>query len=102
MLQGHCAITPLFDIGPGAFNPPPKVDSTVVRLVPFQTPPWPIDDPMRFARVVADAFSQRRKTLRNTLKHTVDPEAFAKAGIDPGDRAERLSPADFVRLANIT
>ncbi len=100
MLQVHCAITPLFDIGPGAFNPPPKVDSTVVRLVPYQDPPWPIQDPARFARVVADAFSQRRKTLRNTLKHTLDPDTFVRAGIDPGDRAERLSPADFVRLAN--
>ncbi|MDX1572122.1 MAG: 16S rRNA (adenine(1518)-N(6)/adenine(1519)-N(6))-dimethyltransferase RsmA [Xanthomonadales bacterium] len=100
MLQVHCTVTRLFDIGPGAFTPPPKVDSSLVRLIPFGSPPWPIDDPQRFARLVADAFSQRRKTLRNALKQRFDARMFDRAGIDPGTRAEQLAPADFVRLAN--
>ena len=87
----------LMKVGPGAFNPPPKVDSAIVRLVP-RPPPFEIKDLSRFDALVAAAFAQRRKTLNNTLKGVVNAEQFAAAGIDPGLRAERLSPADFARL----
>ena len=87
----------LMKVGPGAFNPPPKVDSAIVRLVP-RPPPFEIKDLSRFDALVAAAFAQRRKTLNNTLKCVVNAEQFAAAGIDPGLRAERLSPADFARL----
>ena len=87
----------LMKVGPGAFNPPPKVDSAIVRLVP-RPPPFEIQDLARFDALVAAAFGQRRKTLNNTLKGLVDAQQFAAAGIDPGLRAERLSPADFARL----
>lgn len=87
----------LMKVGPGAFNPPPKVDSAIVRLVP-RPPPFEIKDLTRFDALVAAAFAQRRKTLNNTLKGVVNAEQFAAAGIDPGLRAERLSPADFARL----
>jgi len=100
MLQLRCEITPLFTIGPGAFRPAPKVDSAFVRLQPYVEPPWPITDHEFLAKIVAQAFSQRRKTLRNTLKGMLDPQVFAMNDIDPGDRAERLTPADFVALAN--
>jgi 16S rRNA (adenine1518-N6/adenine1519-N6)-dimethyltransferase len=99
MLQTRCEITPLFDIGPGAFKPPPKVDSAIVRLVPHAEPPFAVDNPELFAQVVAQAFAQRRKTLRKSLKTLLDPAAFERAGVDPGARPEQLAPADFARLA---
>lgn len=98
MLAPWVQVKPLFDIGPGAFRPPPKVVSTVVRLVPHATP-LDIGEPRHFASVVAAAFSQRRKTLRNSLKPLLDAEDIAAAGIDPGLRAEVLSPAEFVKLS---
>jgi 16S rRNA (adenine1518-N6/adenine1519-N6)-dimethyltransferase len=99
MLAVHCAVERLFDVGPGAFRPPPRVDSAIVRLVPHASAPFPIADPVRFAAVVAAAFGQRRKTLRNALAGVVDAAGFAAAGVDPGRRAETLEPRDFARLA---
>ena len=66
-----------FDIGPGAFTPPPKVWSTVVRLVPHAAPPFPVQDHARFARLVAQLFSMRRKTLGRSLKGWLTPEQIA-------------------------
>ena len=101
MLQARAVVTPLFRIGPGAFNPPPKVDSAFVRLQPCDPPPYQIDDWATFARVVSQAFSQRRKTLRNSLRQILPAETLAAAGFDPGIRAEQLSVADFATLANL-
>ena len=100
MLQAYCAVTALFTVPPGAFRPAPKVDSAVVRLVPRAADSIGIRDHARFAAIVRAAFGQRRKTLRNALGGTVDAEAIAAAGLDPGARAEQLSVADFVRLAD--
>ncbi len=99
MLQAYCEVTHLFDIGPGAFKPAPKVDSSIVRLVPLTIGQMDIDDEARFAQVVAASFAQRRKTLRNNLKGLVNESQFEKAGVDPGLRAEMLSVANFRRLA---
>jgi len=102
MLQVRCRVLPLFDIGPGAFRPAPKVDSSVVRLLPYSDPsPFRINDPDGFARIVAAAFAQRRKTLRNALRKELDAALLEQAGIRPDERAEQLAPADFVRLANL-
>jgi 16S rRNA (adenine1518-N6/adenine1519-N6)-dimethyltransferase len=101
MLQAWCEVTRLFDIGPGAFNPPPKVDSSIVRLVPRSDTEVDIADPKHFADVVRLSFAQRRKTLRNNLKGVVDAEQIAALGIDPGCRAETLDIADFKRLAEV-
>ncbi|MEJ2507872.1 MAG: 16S rRNA (adenine(1518)-N(6)/adenine(1519)-N(6))-dimethyltransferase RsmA [Gammaproteobacteria bacterium] len=100
MVQYHCRVEKLFGVGPGAFRPPPKVDSAVVRLVPHPSPPVTVHDPAALSRVVARAFGQRRKTLRNALKDTLDAAAIEAAGIDPGWRAERLTLAQFAALAN--
>ncbi|KAB8172884.1 16S rRNA (adenine(1518)-N(6)/adenine(1519)-N(6))-dimethyltransferase RsmA [Lysobacter maris] len=100
MLQAYCEVTPLFNVPPGAFRPPPKVDSAVVRLLPRAPETIGIDDPARFAAVVRDAFGQRRKTLRNALSQQCDSERIEAAGIRPDLRAEQLEVADFVRLAN--
>jgi len=100
MVQYHCQVEPLFVIRPGAFNPPPKVDSALVRLTPYRPPPVTAADPERFTRLVQHAFSQRRKILRNSLAGLADGPAFAAAGIDPVRRAETLSVAEYVGLAN--
>jgi 16S rRNA (adenine1518-N6/adenine1519-N6)-dimethyltransferase len=104
MLQLRCSVEPLFGVPPGAFRPPPKVDSAVVRLVPF-TPAQLRDAGFAGAafdtieRVVRAAFGQRRKTLSNALSTVADPGQIAAAGIDPRARAEQLAPAEFVALA---
>ena len=101
MLAAACVATSLFRVGRGAFQPPPAVDSAVVRLVPHGLDPFPLPDPGLFARLVASAFSMRRKTLRNSLRGLVDEAGFDAAGIDAGRRPETLSPAEFARLAAI-
>lgn len=100
MLQAYCTVTALFTVPPGAFRPPPKVDSAVVRLVPRDPASIGIHDPARFAAVVRAAFGQRRKTLRNALQAVCDADALHAAGIDPQARAEQLPVTDFVHLAN--
>jgi 16S rRNA (adenine1518-N6/adenine1519-N6)-dimethyltransferase len=88
-----------FDVGPGAFTPRPKVWSTVVRLVPHATPPFPVRDHGRFASLVAQLFSMRRKTLGRALKGRLTQAEIASVGIDPQARPETLAPGDFARLA---
>ncbi len=100
MVQYHCRVEHLFNVGPGAFNPPPKVDSAIVRLTPFAEPPHPARDPKLLERVVREAFNQRRKTLRNTLKPLLSVEDIKAAEVDPTLRPEQLDLAAFVRLAN--
>jgi 16S rRNA (adenine1518-N6/adenine1519-N6)-dimethyltransferase len=88
----------------GAFYPPPKVDSAVVRIDTFAAPPVPVTDVAGFFRVVKAGFSQKRKQLKNTLtaglaRPTAEvTEALAQAGIDPTRRAETLSLAEWGRL----
>ena len=100
MLQAYCDVAPLFDVPPEAFNPPPKVDSAVVRLVPKDPSAIGVVDRKVFAAVVRDAFGQRRKTLRNALNQICDAATIEAAGIRPELRAEQIEVADFVRLAN--
>jgi 16S rRNA (adenine1518-N6/adenine1519-N6)-dimethyltransferase len=101
MVQTWCEAESLFRIGPGAFTPAPKVESALLRLRPLRPPPHPLTDAALHARLVAGAFSQRRKTLRNSLSGLVDAAIFEEAGIDPGLRAEAVDVAGFVRLANV-
>jgi 16S rRNA (adenine1518-N6/adenine1519-N6)-dimethyltransferase len=99
MLAPWVSVESLFDIGPGAFRPPPRVTSSVARLTPHATAPFAIADHGIFARVVAAAFAQRRKTLRNALKLLLPEDAIIRAGIDPTARGETVSPAGFAALA---
>lgn len=100
MVQSRGEVESLFRIGPGAFHPAPSVDSALLRLrVPTQ-PPVAIGDREHHARLVAAAFAQRRKTLRNSLRDQIPPAAFEQAEIDPGARAETLTVEDFARLSN--
>ncbi|HEX5649650.1 MAG TPA: 16S rRNA (adenine(1518)-N(6)/adenine(1519)-N(6))-dimethyltransferase RsmA [Steroidobacteraceae bacterium] len=98
-LAPHVAVEPLFDIGTGAFKPPPQVVSTFFALHPHRRPPFDVGEPAAYARVVLAAFSKRRKTLRNALGGLLTPEQIVAAGIDPGARGETLSPAQFGALA---
>jgi 16S rRNA (adenine1518-N6/adenine1519-N6)-dimethyltransferase len=100
MIQYRCAVEKLFDVAPGAFTPPPKVDSAVVRLVPHAKPPVAVDDPARFVLLVRAAFANRRKTLRNNMKGLLSAEDMLALGIDPVRRAETLSLAEFASLSN--
>jgi 16S rRNA (adenine1518-N6/adenine1519-N6)-dimethyltransferase len=98
MLAPWLRIEPLFDIGPGAFRPAPRVISTFVRLAPREQP-LHIEHPRLYAQVVAAGFSQRRKTLRNALKPLLSQDEIRAAGIDPGARAETVPAAGFAALA---
>ena len=100
MAQLWCETTALFDIPPDAFDPPPKVDSAVVRLVPRAAPAWQIDDLATFEETVRLAFAQRRKMLRKTFAHWMNAAALETLDIDPTARAETLDGAAFARLAN--
>ena len=97
MLAPWVATEHLFDVGPGAFRPAPKVWSAVARLTVRTEPAFALAP--AFAAVVAAAFSQRRKTLRNALRSWLDADAISACGIDPGVRPETLAPAEFGRLA---
>ncbi|PZP59878.1 MAG: 16S rRNA (adenine(1518)-N(6)/adenine(1519)-N(6))-dimethyltransferase [Pseudoxanthomonas spadix] len=101
MLQAYCEVTPLFVVPPGAFSPPPKVDSAVVRLVPRDPARIEVRDPKRLEAVVRAAFGQRRKTLRNALSGVCEVTQIEAAGIRPDARAEQVAVRDFIALANL-
>lgn len=100
MAQYYCQADLLFDVPPEAFFPPPKVQSSIIRLLPFAELPFIAGNPALFADVVKHAFGQRRKTLRNSLKSMVDDDVWAKVQIEPSMRAENLSVQQFVAIAN--
>ncbi len=99
-LQYRFDMEKVLAVGPDAFYPQPKVDSAVVRMLPRVTLEPKASDDALFARIVTTAFSQRRKTLRNTLRHVLEPADYAALAIDPGARAETLAVRDFVAMAN--
>lgn len=101
MLQQRYHIDYLFTVPPGAFYPPPKVDSAIARLTPLQDVLYPVDKHEDFATLVKQAFSQRRKTLRNTLKGMLDAQQIESLDIDPSNRAETLTVPQFTQLANL-
>lgn len=95
MLQARFAMQNLFRVGAGAFRPPPKVESAVVRMVPLQG----VALPAGFSDVVRRAFSARRKTLRNAL--ALAPAQFEALGLDPQLRPENLAPSEYIRIARL-
>jgi 16S rRNA (adenine1518-N6/adenine1519-N6)-dimethyltransferase len=101
MCQYHCSVVPLFTVPPEAFSPVPRVESGFVRLVPHRAPPVDVPDYAIFERVVAQAFSQRRKTLRNSLKTMISDDLIEAAGIDPTLRPEALDLNDYASLTRI-
>jgi 16S rRNA (adenine1518-N6/adenine1519-N6)-dimethyltransferase len=99
MLAAYAEVDALFDVGPGAFQPPPKVWSAIVRLRPAAGPRFDIGDDGALRTLVTSAFSYRRKTLKNGLKTLLTGEEIEACGIDPQVRPETLTPAQFGRLA---
>jgi 16S rRNA (adenine1518-N6/adenine1519-N6)-dimethyltransferase len=99
MLQYHCEVEHLFDVPPEAFEPQPKVDSAVVRLIPFQKSPFDTIAVEQLERLVASAFAMRRKTLTNNLKGIISFAQLAELGIDGNRRPEQISVAEYVQLA---
>ena len=100
MLQQRYQIENLFKVPPTAFFPPPKVDSAIARLTPLQKVVHPVANQNDFEKVVKQAFSMRRKTLRNTLKGLLDSEQIEALDINPSARAETLNVASFAALSN--
>ncbi|MDD5242201.1 MAG: 16S rRNA (adenine(1518)-N(6)/adenine(1519)-N(6))-dimethyltransferase RsmA [Sulfuricella sp.] len=100
MLQYRYAMELQFIVPPDAFQPAPKVESAIVRMIPYADLPHPAKDEALFGAIVTAAFGQRRKVLRNTLKAYLDNAGFEALGIDPGLRAENLGVAEFVAIAN--
>jgi 16S rRNA (adenine1518-N6/adenine1519-N6)-dimethyltransferase len=100
MVQYYCEVSSLFDVPPEAFNPPPKVDSSIVRLVPRKIILLRAIDYAHFENLVKTAFNQRRKTLRNSLKTLVNSEDWLRNDIDPTLRPEELNVTDYVKLSN--
>jgi 16S rRNA (adenine1518-N6/adenine1519-N6)-dimethyltransferase len=99
MLAAAAEVQGLFDVGPGAFQPRPKVWSAIVRLRPTLSPRFDIGREGALRTVVTAAFSQRRKTLRNSLKGLLTVPDIESCGIDPQLRPETLAPEQFGRLA---
>ncbi|MDM1309681.1 16S rRNA (adenine(1518)-N(6)/adenine(1519)-N(6))-dimethyltransferase RsmA [Acinetobacter indicus] len=100
MIQYYCKPTFLFEVPPGSFNPPPKVTSAVFRLEPYEVKPIVAKNEKALSRLVSHVFTQRRKTLRNSLKGMLAEDGFEKASVDPMARPETLTLAEFVALAD--
>jgi 16S rRNA (adenine1518-N6/adenine1519-N6)-dimethyltransferase len=100
MTQYHCKVEKLFPVPPTAFTPQPKVESAIVRLMPWPEPPFPATDPVLLETVVRTAFSQRRKTLQNSLKTLLDKSLLQALSIDGSRRPETLSLAEYVSISN--
>ncbi|CDZ76252.1 Ribosomal RNA small subunit methyltransferase A [Legionella massiliensis] len=98
IVQYHCEVESLFEVPPEAFHPKPKVDSAVVRLIPHQASPYPVVEVSALEKLVAKAFSMRRKTLANNLKPVLSATQLSDLGIDPLARPEQISVRDYVQI----
>lgn len=101
MLQYRFHMEKLLNVPPQSFRPAPKVDSAIVRMIPIPADQIAVKDETLYAQVVAAAFGQRRKTLRNALQNVCTPEQFEAAGVRSDARAEQLDVAQFIALANV-
>jgi 16S rRNA (adenine1518-N6/adenine1519-N6)-dimethyltransferase len=99
MLQYHCEVDYLFDVSSTAFEPQPKVESAMVRLVPYQSSPYDQVDGVSLERLVKNSFAMRRKTLNNNLKGLISAEQLNKLGIDGSKRPEEIFVSEYVQLA---
>ncbi|MBE8167348.1 MAG: 16S rRNA (adenine(1518)-N(6)/adenine(1519)-N(6))-dimethyltransferase RsmA [Shewanella sp.] len=101
MAQYYCQVVPVLEVPPESFAPPPKVDSAVVRLLPYEVKPWPCDDTEVLRKLCAQAFSMRRKTLRNNLKALISDDEFKQLDIDSTLRPEQISVEQYVSMGNL-
>ena len=100
MAQYYCKVIPVLEVPPTAFIPAPKVDSAVVRLEPYDIPPFVAKSLKTLNQVCSMAFNQRRKTIRNGLRDLLNVEQLQEIGIDTTKRAENISVEEYVNIAN--
>lgn len=100
MAQYYCQIIPVLEVPPTAFKPAPKVNSAVVKLIPYKQKPYLVDDVKILSRMTTEAFNQRRKTIRNSLSNMFTTDQLIELDIDPNLRAENLSVQQYCKLAN--
>ncbi len=100
MMQQRYSLERQFNVSPKSFNPPPKVDSAVVAMTPLSSSTYQLGSELDFSNIVKQAFSMRRKTLRNNLKGIMESQLIEELGIDPSARAETLDVEQFVALSN--
>jgi 16S rRNA (adenine1518-N6/adenine1519-N6)-dimethyltransferase len=101
MVQYYCAVENLFEVPPGAFDPAPKVDSAIVRLIPHAQLPYVANNIKTLETLVNVAFQQRRKTLRNSLKQLLTPEQIESLPVDLTLRPENITLAQYVEISNL-
>lgn len=101
MVQYYCAVEQLFEVPPTAFDPPPKVDSAIVRLVPYAQLPCVARNVKTLETLVNVAFQQRRKTLRNSLKPLLSVEQLEQLPVDLNLRPENITLAQYVEISNL-
>ncbi|OTP94783.1 16S rRNA (adenine(1518)-N(6)/adenine(1519)-N(6))-dimethyltransferase RsmA [Gilliamella apicola] len=100
MAQYFCQIIPVLEVPPTSFKPAPKVDSAVVKLIPYKEKPYQVNDVKILSRVTTEAFNQRRKTIRNSLGNMFTAEQLVELNIDPNLRAENITVQQYCQLAN--
>ncbi|OCG04720.1 16S rRNA (adenine(1518)-N(6)/adenine(1519)-N(6))-dimethyltransferase RsmA [Gilliamella sp. wkB112] len=100
MAQYYCQIIPVLEVPPTSFKPAPKVDSAVVKLIPYKNKPYIVNDIKILSRLTTEAFNQRRKTIRNSLSNMFTIEQLTELNIDPNLRAENLTVEQYCLLAN--
>ena len=100
MMQTHYNVTNLFNIRPDQFDPPPKVDSSFMRLIPTDMHTKQIKNMSKFSKLVETAFQQRRKTIKNSLAILVNEEQLRSAGIEPSQRSQEISIQQYINLSN--
>ena len=100
MAQYYCKVIPVLEVPPSAFKPAPKVDSAVVRLEPYNVPPFIAKSMKTMNQVCSMAFNQRRKTIRNGLRDLLSIEQLQEIGIDTTKRAENITVEEYVNIAN--
>ncbi|WLT06409.1 16S rRNA (adenine(1518)-N(6)/adenine(1519)-N(6))-dimethyltransferase RsmA [Gilliamella apis] len=100
MAQYYCQIIPVLEVPPSSFKPAPKVDSAVVKLIPYKQKPYLVNDVKVLSRITTEAFNQRRKTIRNSLGNLFTAEQMFELDIDPNLRAENLTVKQYCLLAN--
>ncbi len=101
MMQYYCEAEILFNVPPESFDPIPKVNSAIVKLTPHQEPPVIIESMEKLNKVVTTAFSQRRKTIRNSLKTLLSEQQISSLEINPELRAEAISLVEFAKLSHV-
>ncbi len=100
MGQYYCRMMPFLEVPPSSFTPSPKVDSAVIKIIPYDKKPYTAENEKLMNRIVAASFNQRRKTIANSMSEFLNADDFNALGLDPKLRAENITVEQYVRIAN--